>query len=91
MKIGPLDPKPTNLAPVADRKTPTARPEAEAGTRVELASRRALQSGEIGRSDIDRQKVERVAQALRDGTYRVDAEAIADKLIANARELLGRG
>jgi negative regulator of flagellin synthesis FlgM len=91
MKIGPLDPKSPNLATVADRKTPPARPAAEAGTRVELASRHALQSGDVGRNDIDRQKVERVAQALRDGTYRVDAEAIADKLIANARELLGRG
>jgi negative regulator of flagellin synthesis FlgM len=91
MKIGPLDPKPANLAPAAERKTPPARPEAQAGTRVELASRQALQSGDVGRSDIDRQKVERVAQALRDGTYRVDAEAIADRLIANARELLGRG
>ena len=90
MKIGPLDPKSTPLVPVTERKTPPERTAAEAGTRVELASRRALQSGEVGRSDIDRQKVERVAQALRDGTYRVDAEAIADKLIANARELLAR-
>lgn len=86
MKIGPFDPKTTNPQPAAERKAAPAAQPAEAGTRVELASRRALQAG----GDIDRQKVERVAQALRDGTYRVDAEAIADKLIANARELLGR-
>jgi negative regulator of flagellin synthesis FlgM len=89
MKIGPLDPKTaTPAAPAAERRTGAPRAPADAGTRVELSSRNALQSGEAGRADFDRQKVERIAQALRDGSYRVDAEAIADKLIANARELL---
>ncbi|ODU09984.1 MAG: flagellar biosynthesis anti-sigma factor FlgM [Rubrivivax sp. SCN 71-131] len=39
----------------------------------------------------DAAKVERVGQAIKDGSYRVDPEVIADKLIANAQELLGRG
>ena len=38
----------------------------------------------------DQAKVERIAQAIRDGQFRVNPEAIADKLIANAEELLGR-
>ena len=35
-------------------------------------------------------KVERIAQAIRDGKLTVNAGAIADKLIANAQELLDR-
>lgn len=36
----------------------------------------------------DAEKVERVRQAIANGTYTINPEAIADKLIANARELL---
>jgi negative regulator of flagellin synthesis FlgM len=35
-------------------------------------------------------KVERIAAAIRDGSFKVNADVIADKLIANAQELLGR-
>jgi negative regulator of flagellin synthesis FlgM len=38
----------------------------------------------------DAAKVERIAQAIRDGKFTVNPEAIADKLIVNAEELLGR-
>lgn len=38
----------------------------------------------------DAQKVAQVKQSIEDGTYKVNAEAIADKLLSNARELLGR-
>lgn len=41
-------------------------------------------------AEIDRAKVERIAQAIADGSFKVNAEAIADKLIANACEVLGR-
>jgi negative regulator of flagellin synthesis FlgM len=33
--------------------------------------------------------VQRIARATREGRFNVNAEAIADKLIANAQELLG--
>lgn len=36
----------------------------------------------------DANKVERVKQSIDDGSYKVDPEVIADKLIANAKELL---
>ena len=38
----------------------------------------------------DAQKVSKVKQAIDDGSYQIDPEAIADKLIANSRELLAR-
>ena len=38
----------------------------------------------------DQAKVDRIAQAIRDGNYQINADAIADKLISNAQELLGK-
>lgn len=43
-----------------------------------------------GAADFDAVKVARISQAMRDGRFSVDAGAIADKLIANARVLLCR-
>ena len=45
-----------------------------------------LMSGADG--DFDVGKVSSVKQAIDDGTYKVNAEVIADKLIANAKDLL---
>jgi negative regulator of flagellin synthesis FlgM len=39
-------------------------------------------------ADFDAEKVSRVTRSLADGSYKVNAEVIADKLIANAKELL---
>jgi negative regulator of flagellin synthesis FlgM len=36
----------------------------------------------------DADKVERIRQAIADGSYRVNPEAIADKMISNAQDLL---
>lgn len=38
----------------------------------------------------DQEKVDRIRQSIADGTYTVNHGAIADKLIANAQELLGK-
>jgi negative regulator of flagellin synthesis FlgM len=38
--------------------------------------------------EFDAAKVEKMKQAIADGSFKVDPEAIADKLIANATELL---
>lgn len=40
--------------------------------------------------DVDSQKVQSVRASIQDGTYKVDAEAIADKLLANAQDMLPR-
>jgi negative regulator of flagellin synthesis FlgM len=41
-------------------------------------------------ADVDTQKVDSIRTAIKEGTYQVNAEAIADKLLANAQELLNR-
>ena len=89
MKIGPLDPKQLPTAAAADRKSAAPQTAAnEPSARVELSSRAALQGQDVSRADFDSAKVERIAQAIRDGTFKINAEVIADKLIANAQDLL---
>ncbi|MEO8526636.1 MAG: flagellar biosynthesis anti-sigma factor FlgM [Caldimonas sp.] len=41
-------------------------------------------------SEFDADKVARMSDAIASGTFKVNAGAIADKLIANAQELLGK-
>lgn len=41
-------------------------------------------------AEVDAKKVNAVRSAIQDGTYQVNAEAIADKLLANAEEMLNR-
>jgi negative regulator of flagellin synthesis FlgM len=93
MKIGHIDSSSVAPAPAAGGERAQARKAAPVGvepsTKVDLSAPAALVSGN---DDVtfDKAKVERMAQAIRDGTFTVNAEAIADKLIANAQEVLGR-
>lgn len=104
MKIGnnntPAPPQATTgaVARGATGEAAAAKPplkEAEAGsaasgsTTVKLsATASSLLSATNAEFDAD--KVERMRQAIADGSFSVNAEAIADKLIANAQELLGK-
>lgn len=91
MKIGPLDSKPATAPVAAERKTQatTAAGGAEPSAKVELSSA-AMLSTDGADGSFDTEKVNRIAQAIRDGKFEVNPEAIADKLIANAQELLGK-
>lgn len=52
---------------------------------------RTLEQANRGEAaEIDSDKVNAVRQAIQDGTYVVNAEVIADKLLANAQEMLNR-
>ena len=99
MKIGHLENTPATPATsaVGERKsgaaaTPTA---AAAATGVEPSAKVALSPTvtqlAAGRSEgvFDTAKVQRISDAIRNGEFKVNPEAIADKLIANAQELLG--
>ncbi len=101
MKIGPLDNKPAAgidraASTGVDKRGDAARAGAAGGSgdasaKVALSSTAAALSTEgAGEASFDQAKVERIAQAIRDGKYQINAEAIADKLIANAQELLGK-
>jgi negative regulator of flagellin synthesis FlgM len=62
---------------------------APGSTTVKLsATASSLLSASSG--DFDADKVERMRRAIADGSFSVNAEVIADKLIANAQELLGK-
>jgi negative regulator of flagellin synthesis FlgM len=101
MKIGSPADKPP-VAPATTGRTNTGEAAAktagtpgaaEASTQVELSSAAAtLLSGVGGSSpEFDAEKVARISQAIADGSFKVDHAAIADKLIANAKELLTKG
>jgi negative regulator of flagellin synthesis FlgM len=52
---------------------------------------RALEKSDATQpGDIDAAKVASVKSAIQDGTYVVNPEAIADKLLSNAQEMLNR-
>lgn len=92
MKIGSLEAKTAVPAPASERKTgvaPAGNP-AEASAKVELSPAAALLVKVADDPTFDAEKVERIAAAIRDGKFQINPEAIAEKLIVNAAELLGR-
>lgn len=99
MKIGPLENKPALAGTAGERKTKVADPVAgsaasgtpEPSAKVELSAAGSAIASALADGSFDAQKVERLSRAIREGTYRIDAEAIADKLIGNSRELLESG
>jgi negative regulator of flagellin synthesis FlgM len=95
MKIGQLDNSHKLAAPSADARnaaplggTEGKAAPVEASAKVELSAAASLLAAEGNTADFDAEKVARIAQAIRDGKFEVDAEAIADKLIAHTRDLL---
>ena len=92
MKIGPLDNKPPVAPAASERKgaAATKPPVAEASAHVALSPAATALSGVESDATFDAGKVERIAQAIREGQFKINAEAIADKLIVNAQDLLGR-
>jgi negative regulator of flagellin synthesis FlgM len=95
MKIGQLDNSQKLAAPAADtRHAPAAKNNGqaagsvEASAKVELSPAASLLAAEGNTADFDAEKVARIAQAIRDGKFEVNADAIADKLIAHTRDLL---
>lgn len=102
MKIGnPADKPAGATAPVAPARNQPAEAKAQESAastgaatdpsaKVELSNTAAslLEGG--ASSDFDADKVARIAQAISDGKFEINAEKIADRLIANAHEVLGK-
>jgi len=57
---------------------------------VSTLARGLEKAGRGEAADVDTQKVATVRAAIQDGTYVVNPEAIADKLLSNAQEMLNR-
>ena len=101
MKIGhhadkPL-PAPAVGTPAAPADAAKAAPGHAAGaTDVDASATVALSSAAStllsagAASEFDADKVARIGAAIADGSFKVNHEAIADKLIANAQELLSK-
>jgi negative regulator of flagellin synthesis FlgM len=97
MKIGPLDNNPAVAPTAKDRPTERKAPvdaggtPGGAGVKVDLSAAVSALATDPGvDGTFDGAKVDRIAQAIRDGKFEVNADVIADKLIANAQELLGK-
>ena len=94
MKIGSVENK-ASLTPLQTERKPgsdkgVSRAAGEPSAKVEISSAASLLSQAADDPSFDAAKVERIAQAIKDGKFEINADKIADKLIANARELLER-
>ncbi len=94
MKIGQLD-NPAVTTTVNERKPgagaapATAAAGSEASAKVALSATAAQLAAKGSDGVFDADKVARLSESIRNGSFIVNPEAIADKLIANAQELLG--
>ena len=81
-------------SPVSDRQAPAkASPESAqpvAGASVHLSELSAQLASAVPGPDFDHAKVEAIKQAIADGKLQVNADVVADRLIANALGLSNR-
>lgn len=87
--------RPDRVAATPDARTAATKsnePVAEA-ERVQLsnlAARLNQLEAQFGQSDFDAKKVEEVRNAIAEGRFKVNADAVADRLLSSVAELLGR-
>ena len=82
--------KATAPAPAAEAAAQGGASRAAAGVPVTLSSAARGVDASRSTADFDAGKVKAVKAAIENGTFKVNAEAIADKLLANAHETLSR-
>src|SRR5205809_428184 len=82
--------RPTAARPQESSSTTVSLTRQDSSTQVELSPEATMLSQAGDDPSFDSAKVERIAQAIRDGRFSIDPGAIADKLIANSQELLSR-
>jgi negative regulator of flagellin synthesis FlgM len=73
-------------------KTTASKSTQSAGVAVSVSTlARSMEASNRGEApDVDMEKVNVVRASIAQGTYKVNAEAIADKLLSNAQEMLTR-
>lgn len=86
--------RPDRVGTTVDARTAAGNNEPVAETeRVKfsnLASRLNRLGAQFGASDIDAKKIEEIRNAIADGRFKVNADAVADGLLNSVAELLGR-
>ena len=99
MKIGTITSTVATTAIDSDRRTSTQQSltssvstqlDDDSSTQVELSPEATMLSHASQDPSFDQAKVDRIAQAIRDGSFSINPGAIADKLLSNAQEVLGR-
>ena len=100
MKVGNHADKPAPITTVTGGPSPaqaqaqaqsvaTAIPvTADPSAKIELSDAASTLLDNRSSADFDAEKVARISQAISDGSFKIDADVIADKLIGNAKELL---
>jgi negative regulator of flagellin synthesis FlgM len=88
-----VEQRPAARKPEATVTTDAARPTAAApapSAQVAISNAAKLAAAGTGSDDgsFDAAKVARISQAISEGKFTINAQAIADKLVANAQELL---
>ena len=84
----PASAKAGKPAGAASSSTPAA---PEASAQLELSSTATSLMAASDDGSFDSAKVARISQAIADGKFTINADAIAGKMISNAQELLSRG
>ena len=88
----PVAPQKGGQSAVLTANAAAAKSTQSAGVAVTVSTlARSLSAAKAGETaDVDMGKVDSVRSAIKQGTYKVNPEAIADKLLANAQEMLNR-
>lgn len=93
MKVGQLDSSVTVAGTASGNKPSSAaaagRGAAEPSAKVAISAAGSMMNDASVDGSFDSEKVDRIARAIREGRFTINAEAIADKLLVNARELMG--
>jgi negative regulator of flagellin synthesis FlgM len=87
--------RPDRVSAPNDSRTSSARgsepvAETERVQLSDLGSRLAQLENQFSGSDFDVKKVEEIRNAISEGKFKVNADAIADKLLSSVSDLLGK-
>lgn len=91
MKISAFEPKAAPASVGTERRANPRTDSADltgASARVTLSAAATGGATSAAEPAFDAEKVERIAQAIREGRFMINAGIIADRLIANAQELV---
>jgi negative regulator of flagellin synthesis FlgM len=64
--------------------------QADASAKIELSNTASTLLTHGTTPEFDAEKVARISKSIEDGSFKINPEAIADKLIANAQEVLSK-